>query len=211
MLRRNRTSLMQQWNHLSRKREVPPVGDSDQPIKGEDDFYAIAEAHFTSPPIKVSGFIRSTLAKADADLKEQWILVQGQNRTLNNLTNLEALSIRQDTLSLTDHSRGPEVITVDDRGRIPRTMTKSNSPPRSSSSSSSGYENSGIVLLHMQEDNFYARPSVKLIIPEDLRSSLLMAGGESRERQPKRILPPGPLPHPHPVTKIFEDYSSWET
>ncbi|KAI1076419.1 MRG-domain-containing protein [Whalleya microplaca] len=56
------------------------------------------------------------------------------------------------------------------------------------------------------EDNFYARPSVKLIIPDDLKS-LLVDDWENITKNNQLV----PLPHPHPVTKILEDYGRYET
>ncbi|KAI1372261.1 MRG-domain-containing protein [Hypoxylon crocopeplum] len=56
------------------------------------------------------------------------------------------------------------------------------------------------------EDAFHARPSVKLIIP-DILKAMLVDDWENVTKNCQLV----PLPHPHPVTKILEDYAAYET
>ncbi|KAJ8123062.1 hypothetical protein ONZ43_g900 [Nemania bipapillata] len=56
-----------------------------------------------------------------------------------------------------------------------------------------------------QEEAFHARPSVKLIIP-DVIKALLVDDWENVTKNMQLV----PLPHPKPVTKILEDYSTYE-
>lgn len=56
-----------------------------------------------------------------------------------------------------------------------------------------------------QEEAFHARPSVKLIIP-DVIKALLVDDWENVTKNTQLV----PLPHPKPVTKILEDYSTYE-
>ncbi|KAI1201885.1 MRG-domain-containing protein [Nemania serpens] len=55
------------------------------------------------------------------------------------------------------------------------------------------------------EEAFHARPSVKLIIP-DVIKALLVDDWENVTKNTQLV----PLPHPKPVTKILEDYSTYE-
>ncbi|KAI0006967.1 MRG-domain-containing protein [Xylariaceae sp. FL0662B] len=55
------------------------------------------------------------------------------------------------------------------------------------------------------EDTFYARPSIKLIVPDVLKA-LLVDDWENITKNNQLV----PLPHPHPVTKILEDYAASE-
>ncbi|OTA95192.1 hypothetical protein M434DRAFT_394086 [Hypoxylon sp. CO27-5] len=56
------------------------------------------------------------------------------------------------------------------------------------------------------EDVFHARPSIKLIIP-DILKALLVDDWENITKNNQLV----PLPHPHPVVRILEDYSAYET
>lgn len=57
-----------------------------------------------------------------------------------------------------------------------------------------------------QEDIFHARPSIKLIVP-DILKAMLVDDWENVTKNYQLV----PLPHPHPVSKIIDDYSAYET
>ncbi|KAI1480760.1 MRG-domain-containing protein [Daldinia eschscholtzii] len=56
------------------------------------------------------------------------------------------------------------------------------------------------------EDAFHARPSIKLFVP-DILKAMLVDDWENITKNNQLV----PLPHPHPVTKILEDYAAYET
>ncbi|KAI8956872.1 MRG-domain-containing protein [Daldinia sp. FL1419] len=55
------------------------------------------------------------------------------------------------------------------------------------------------------EDAFHARPSIKLFVP-DILKAMLVDDWENITKNNQLV----PLPHPHPVTKILEDYAAYE-
>ncbi|KAI1471079.1 MRG-domain-containing protein [Daldinia caldariorum] len=56
------------------------------------------------------------------------------------------------------------------------------------------------------EDAFHARPSIKIFVP-DILKAMLVDDWENITKNNQLV----PLPHPHPVTKILEDYAAYET
>ncbi|KAI5864434.1 MRG-domain-containing protein [Durotheca rogersii] len=56
------------------------------------------------------------------------------------------------------------------------------------------------------EETFHARPSIKLIVPDALKA-MLVDDWENITKNNQLV----PLPHPHPVTKILDDYIAYET
>ncbi|KAI1659122.1 MRG-domain-containing protein [Daldinia decipiens] len=56
------------------------------------------------------------------------------------------------------------------------------------------------------EDAFHSRPSIKLFVP-DILKAMLVDDWENITKNNQLV----PLPHPHPVTKILEDYAAYET
>jgi hypothetical protein len=56
-----------------------------------------------------------------------------------------------------------------------------------------------------QEEAFHARPSIKIIIP-DLLKGLLVDDWENITRNNQLV----PLPHPHPVNQVLQDYLNYE-
>ncbi|KAL7624163.1 Esa1p-associated factor [Parahypoxylon ruwenzoriense] len=63
-----------------------------------------------------------------------------------------------------------------------------------------------ITNAHLQEETFHSRPSIKLIVPDVLKA-MLVDDWENITKNNQLV----PLPHPHPVTKILEDYAAYET
>ncbi|KAI1802585.1 MRG-domain-containing protein [Daldinia bambusicola] len=55
------------------------------------------------------------------------------------------------------------------------------------------------------EDAFHARPSIKLFVP-DILKAMLVDDWENITKNNQLV----PLPHPHPVTKILDDYAAYE-
>ncbi|KAK8107323.1 MRG-domain-containing protein [Apiospora kogelbergensis] len=56
-----------------------------------------------------------------------------------------------------------------------------------------------------QEEAFYARPSIKIIIP-DMLKGLLVDDWENVTKNNQLV----PIPHPKPVTKVMDDYLAYE-
>lgn len=56
-----------------------------------------------------------------------------------------------------------------------------------------------------QEDSFYNRPSIKLVMPDHLKA-LLVDDWENVTKNQQLV----PLPHPHPVSEILADYMTYE-
>ncbi|KAK6824694.1 hypothetical protein PG987_012188 [Apiospora arundinis] len=59
--------------------------------------------------------------------------------------------------------------------------------------------------LSEQEEAFYARPSIKIIIP-DMLKGLLVDDWENVTKNNQLV----PIPHPKPVTKVMDDYLAYE-
>ena len=59
--------------------------------------------------------------------------------------------------------------------------------------------------LPEQEEAFYARPSIKIIIP-DMLKGLLVDDWENVTKNNQLV----PIPHPKPVTKVMDDYLAYE-
>ncbi|KAK8038746.1 MRG-domain-containing protein [Apiospora rasikravindrae] len=59
--------------------------------------------------------------------------------------------------------------------------------------------------LSGQEEAFYARPSIKIIIP-DMLKGLLVDDWENVTKNNQLV----PIPHPKPVTKVMDDYLAYE-
>lgn len=57
----------------------------------------------------------------------------------------------------------------------------------------------------LQEDSFHSRPSIKLLIPDQLKA-LLVDDWENVTKNQQLV----PLPHANPVTKILDDYMEHE-
>ncbi|KAK2021842.1 MRG-domain-containing protein [Colletotrichum zoysiae] len=58
---------------------------------------------------------------------------------------------------------------------------------------------------HEQEDGFHARPSIKLPIPDHIKA-MLVDDWENITKNNQLV----PLPHPHPVDEILNDYLNYE-
>ncbi|KAH6666495.1 MRG-domain-containing protein [Plectosphaerella plurivora] len=56
-----------------------------------------------------------------------------------------------------------------------------------------------------QEDGFHVRPSIKLPIPDHIKA-VLVDDWENVTKNNQLV----PLPHPHPVNEIIDDYIAWE-
>ncbi|EON99365.1 putative histone acetylase complex subunit protein [Phaeoacremonium minimum UCRPA7] len=56
-----------------------------------------------------------------------------------------------------------------------------------------------------QEDGFHSRPSIKLVMPDHLKA-LLVDDWENVTKNNQLV----PLPHPHPVNEILEEYLAYE-
>lgn len=59
--------------------------------------------------------------------------------------------------------------------------------------------------LSKQEEAFYARPSIKIIIP-DMLKGLLVDDWENVTKNNQLV----PIPHPKPVSKVMDDYLAYE-
>ena len=58
---------------------------------------------------------------------------------------------------------------------------------------------------NIQEDNFHSRPSIKLPIPDHLKA-MMVDDWENVTKNQQLI----PLPHPHPVDEILDNYLEYE-
>lgn len=57
------------------------------------------------------------------------------------------------------------------------------------------------MLTSHQEDEFHTRPSIKLPVPDHIKA-ILVDDWENVTKNNQLV----PLPHPHPVDRIVEDY-----
>lgn len=62
-----------------------------------------------------------------------------------------------------------------------------------------------MTLTIPQEDGFHVRPSIKLPIPDHIKA-VLVDDWENVTKNNQLV----PLPHPHPVNEIIDDYIAWE-
>lgn len=63
----------------------------------------------------------------------------------------------------------------------------------------------GLLTTMLQEDSFHARPSVQLQMPDHLKA-LLVDDWENVTKSQQLV----PVPHPHPVTQVLNDYLEQE-